>query len=697
MTFFLIQVSGYVGLEYFSSVKDAKEHALENAREKVTERQEVFKKFLASKKVMLHAISDSREFQNFLNGTDHRLDRLFLVLASADTTVMQLRYLDKNGLERLRVERETENGEPFVNTYLQDKSGRYYFRDVINMEPGRVHFSALDLNIEHGVVQQPSVPTIRAMLPLEKDGSFDGVLVVNLFVRSFLRQWVNTPNYDSIVCDSDGHPMTHFDANKSWGAYLNPPYSIQTELPNLFESIRTQPEFRNKTLYSKHLDLPIQNRLIYILKLKQSYLAEMKEACVARMLSTLFVMFLIALLTTYVISKIILKFLNDLHRQRELAEVSKRAKAQFLANMSHEIRTPLNSILGFAEILSKGETNAERLRLFEIIKKSGSSLQVILNDILDYSKIEYGKLVLEERPVEVSALFEQVIDLYGKSMEEKSIHFEKRFSVDLPGCILIDEVRFRQVLSNLFSNAVKFTPENGAISLEVRYDSAARTLHCSVTDTGIGIARENLKKIFNAYDQETNSVTRKFGGTGLGLPIASQIVGQMGGKLDVESHPGKGSRFYFDIPVRFCDAQGAIDADDAARKEVDNFRYVHHVLIVDDLETNRLLLSMILDELGATYDVAGDGEAALRLYETTEYSIIFMDQYMPNMGGIETSKRIRKVEEQDGRARTPIVMMTADVMIKERSYLNEAVPDDYIIKPYPKDEVVRVLKQHPKL
>jgi len=251
------------------------------------------------------------------------------------------------------------------------------------------------------------------------------------------------------------------------------------------------------------------------------------------------------------------------------------------------------------------------------------------------------------------------------------------------------------VVFNLLSNAVKFTPRGGAVTLDVTYDSGSKMLHCSVTDTGPGIAGKNLKKIFNTFEQEDNSTTRKFGGTGLGLSISLKLVEMMGGRLNVESTPGSGSRFFFEMDVMTCDDK-IPDASESTGGEVSSEMIFNgHLLIVEDNKTNQMLLSIILDEYHVTYDIANNGIEALNLYVKNSYDIILMDENMPEMNGIEATRRIRDMENESGR-HTPIIAVTANAMHDDRQLFLDAGMDEYLSKPYEEEQIVTLLGRYLK-
>lgn len=385
--------------------------------------------------------------------------------------------------------------------------------------------------------------------------------------------------------------------------------------------------------------------------------------------------------------------IRELEAANAATENAARAKADFLATMSHEIRTPMTGILGFVEQLAKHESDPERLRQFAIINSSGKTLLGIINDILDVSKIETGSMTLERQPTDLHAMVDEMLVILDNTSEKRTIAFED----DSPGssalCLLLDQLRFKQILFNLLNNAIKFTADDGHIRIRMRCD--AGTLHCAVIDDGVGIAPENLEKIFKAFAQEDSTTTRRFGGTGLGLTISAKLVEIMGGQLKVESDLGTGSRFYFEIPIERCSAvQIAALQKQPANHRPDCTRFQAHVLIVEDQPFNQLLLGTILVDYGVTYDTAGDGEEAVQLFRQNVYDLILMDENMPNMNGIESTRQIRNYERQHGLSPTPIVAVTANVLPEERRRFIEVGMVDFISKPYVEADIAALLEKY---
>ncbi len=375
----------------------------------------------------------------------------------------------------------------------------------------------------------------------------------------------------------------------------------------------------------------------------------------------------------------------------EMAQTSVKAKSDFLANMSHEIRTPMNAILGFVEQLSKEEQDAKRLNLFRIVKKSGGTLLSIINDILDFTKIENGKLELDAQPCSPKYFLEEIAMLMSDVLSEKDITLELQNQQRLPECIYIDELRVKQVLINLLGNAKKFTANGGKVTMRMSYVDEMLTI--SVEDTGIGIAPDRIDAIFKAFEQEDSSTTRRFGGTGLGLAISAKLVEMMGGRFDVQSSVGVGSCFSFSVLAPECDSATLIHKEEVLDTLTQPTSFDCHVLIVEDNRTNQMLLGLILDQYRVSYEIAQEGQEGIDLYKKHTYQMIFMDENMPVMSGIEATKHIREMEKISG-TKTPIIAVTANALTSDRQRFLDAGMDGYISKPFEEKDIVLVLKQY---
>lgn len=378
----------------------------------------------------------------------------------------------------------------------------------------------------------------------------------------------------------------------------------------------------------------------------------------------------------------------------EAARESERAKSAFLANMSHEIRTPMNAVLGFVQLLSASETDPIRQKQFEIIRSSSNNLLNIIDDILDLSKIESGKLTIEERPFQLEAMLTEVQALFKVMAKEKSLDLVFNFAPELPDYMVGDSVRIKQVLYNLLSNAVKFTPEEGRIVVDAGYDATKAMLQVAVSDTGIGIAQDSLEKIFDAFTQEDDSTTRRYGGTGLGLSITARLVKMMDGDISVASEQGQGSRFTFCIRAPQPPSPKQNVSTGAKASSATAAPMSGRVLIVEDSPHNQLLMKILLEQQGIDNDTASDGIQAVECASRRRYDLILMDEDMPNMDGIEATRRIHATQDAKGVERTPVVAVTASAMKGDRQRFLDADMTDYLSKPYQHTELTALLRKY---
>jgi signal transduction histidine kinase/ActR/RegA family two-component response regulator len=378
---------------------------------------------------------------------------------------------------------------------------------------------------------------------------------------------------------------------------------------------------------------------------------------------------------------------ESLIKERDRAEASEKAKQLFLANMSHEIRTPMNAILGFARLLEEAITDKELLEFIQVIIKSGDDLLVILNDILDFSRIEAGKVNFEKQPFNVRGNVAAIVTMMESKAASKNLKLTSAIDNTIPQMLVGDAVRLSQILLNLVSNAIKFTESgNIRISLSVVDENEANIIvEFVIKDTGIGIPLEKQAKIFESFEQATTNTMRKFGGTGLGLSIAKQLVEMQDGKIFVKSLPGMGAEFYFRLPFlkytgKLQQKSGSEDVDNAEPSEIVKSGKGVRVLIVEDNTINQMLIVKVLQKRDFTIDVAANGVIALSKYRNNDYDIILMDLQMPEMDGYETTRNIRNMP--GSKKDIPIMAMTAHTIKGEMERCLAIGMNDYIPKPF---------------
>lgn len=379
-----------------------------------------------------------------------------------------------------------------------------------------------------------------------------------------------------------------------------------------------------------------------------------------------------------------------LEAEKRQAEEANRAKSEFLAHMSHEIRTPLTAISGIAEIMNKRQENLDdkQKQLIRTLHSSTSSLKDLINDILDFSKIEGGDLELSEETFNLGELFESIISMMALKASEKGISFVFDYAPVRDVEFIGDMIRLRQIVVNLVGNAVKFTDQGGVtIKADFVEREGREFLRVDVADTGIGIAPENFDLVFERFKQADASVSRKYGGTGLGLPISRNLARLMGGDIYLSSETGNGSTFSLLIPSKTSKSSESdnLQAIEMGRKINDKIRAAlsgeDKALIVEDYEGNIVVVSYILDEIGITYDIAKTGLEAVNLWKQNHYDIILMDVHMPEMDGFTATREIRSLEARKNVARTPIIGMTAHALVGDKDKCIECGMDAYLPKP----------------
>lgn len=385
----------------------------------------------------------------------------------------------------------------------------------------------------------------------------------------------------------------------------------------------------------------------------------------------------------------------DLKRAKEEAEEASQAKSDFLARMSHEIRTPLNSVLGMLELLKETQLTGDQERYLSLFSHAGENLKALISDLLDFSKIEAKSLTVENISYDLHGTLRSVYEILQIKAEEKGLSFELNIAKDIPQYQWGDPTRVRQVLFNIIGNALKFTNE-GSVTIDVRtVKNGKEKLLMEIHDTGIGIPREKQSSLFTPFFQADPGISRKYGGTGLGLVISKNLVEIMGGSMEIKSLSGRGTTFKITLPFR-PDFTTQVEKEQApyASWKFQHFDRRYRILLVDDSEDNRVLMLHYLKSLPFDCDEAVNGQEAVDKFKVNHYDMIFMDIQMPIMSGYKATELMRYWENAKKLPHTPIVALTATAVLEDLKRTIESGCDSYLVKPVKKTQIVEVLAEN---
>jgi len=634
------------------------------------------------------------------------LENYFFIFSKNHKMFQQLRYLDIDGKELVRV--DNVNEKTIIKRDLQNKSSRYYYQKSQNLQENEIYVSPLDLNMEFNKISIPYTPMIRYSMPIFVDGEKTGYIVVNYFAKKLLNDIQDSKNsIQTILLNKSGYYLVGFEKKEEFGFMFNMKQAtLQTMYPKNWESIlkNENKKLRFDDNYAHYIaydpvnvispDRSIKSdRLWYIISyyLQEDVNNQMKK----KILNGLFVAtptLLILAILSYIITIYKIKDIKSnrsLIRSREKAQKASHAKSEFLANMSHEIRTPLNAIIGLTNLTLATDLNDIQKDYLTKTVSSSKNLLHLINDILDYSKIEANKITLEKIPFELDETLLQLGTMFGFSAKEKDL--ELHFNIDpiVNNHLIGDPYRIMQILINLIGNALKFTKEGFIhvnVNIEETFDKKVN-LFIEVEDTGIGIDEKKQKKLFSKFNQADSSNTREYGGTGLGLSISKKLVELMGGEISVKSEKGKGSRFNFNIIVDCIQDENAFLSYDLKNENV--------LLVKYDLSSNSL--NEMLEHIGLDVELSIDNENLITKLQTKSYDYILFDWMVDDENSLTSLRNIKKycIDEN-----TKCYILT---QIWEKEYVtniikvNNFLDFKIFLKPFSTSTLLNTLLHHSKI
>jgi len=655
----------------------------------------------------LYLMASHVETKYFLLYRDERnrldLESELMALSTISGAYDQIRILGNDGKELIRI--NYNNGHPasVPADKLQDKVHRYYFQESLPLKDREIYISPFDLNIENQKIEVPLKPMIRVSTPIYDDtGCRIGFAILNYLGQRIINRLDGGGHSESgstMLLNENGYWLASAHPEKNWAFMFEDrkDLTFKAEAPETWARIKTMDQGQFSTPIGLYTVSTVSVTPLDSVKVKVAEHREWKVVCFTsadnirayvtpvrlRYLTIFGVIFLLSVLIGLTRARFSAARENnrrDLEAARKAAEEANRAKSDFLAHMSHEIRTPMNAIVGLTHLALKTELTDKQADYLSKVSLSANSLLGIINDILDFSKIEAGRLAVEETDFLLDDVLNNIINMLGLTAEQKGIEFLLLVRSTVPNRLRGDALRLGQVLLNLANNAVKFTKE-GEVMLRadlLEQDGTTAVIRFSVRDTGIGISREHLDRLFQPFSQADDSTTRQFGGTGLGLSISKRLVEIMGGEMAVTSEPGKGSEFSFIIPLR-------LQPDHAA----DTFEYPTEikglrVLVVDDSRMSRMVLSKVLESFTFKVEEARCAADALAMLEERDQSdpfrLLITDWNMPDADGIQLALRVRKSQAIEHKPK--VIMVTAYGQESIRHRAQEIGMDGYMLKPF---------------